>query len=117
MRNTKQIQNPNSQCSKSKMFETYTHRHRHETKPLLVFCFGHSKFRVFEFVSDFEFRHSDLKCKYLQIPPSRALSDASRYAGGALTLQLPNRLSSCPRLPATRPDHGSKKSLVLHQPH
>ena len=53
------------------------------------FLFWSFEFRVFEFVSDFDFRHSDLKCKTLKTPPSRGLPDASRYAGGALTYAGP----------------------------
>ena len=47
------------------------------------FLFWSFEFNEFEFVSDFEFRHSDLNRKYFRIPLSSGLPEASRSAGGS----------------------------------
>jgi hypothetical protein len=47
----------------------------------ISFLFWSFEFRAFEFVSDFEIRHSDLHHKYFQISPPRVLPEASRSAG------------------------------------
>jgi hypothetical protein len=48
------------------MFQNYTHEQPYEYV-CSFFLFWSFEFRIFEFVSDFEFRHSDLSCKYFQI--------------------------------------------------
>ena len=86
IRNIKQIRNPNSKCSKRGIFHKETmspHEQRYEKEDMPInFLFWSLKFKTFEFVSDFGFRHSDFNRKRFQTPPSRALPEASRSAGG-----------------------------------
>ncbi len=48
---------------------------------LMTVLFWSLEFRVFEFVSDFELRYSDLSCNIFKIPSTTALHEALPQSG------------------------------------